>query len=87
MARNTTFNLAPPFEKEKLTMSDNNYADWVRSLKIIFRSAKKEYILQAARRDAPGDSTTENQRNVYQYNSDESIVVQCLRLSCTESMG
>ena len=32
-------------EKEKLAASGSNYADWVRTLRLVLRSAKKEYVL------------------------------------------
>ena len=48
MARNTTFNLGPMLEKEKLDATGNNYADWVRNLRIVLRSAKKMYVLENA---------------------------------------
>ena len=48
MARNTTFNLGPMLEKEKLATTGNNYADWVRNLRIVLRSAKKLYVLETA---------------------------------------
>ena len=47
MARNTTFNLAPMLEKEKLAANGGNYGDWIRILRIVLRSAKKEYVLDA----------------------------------------
>ena len=57
MARNTAFNLGPMLEKEKLATTGNNYADWVRNLRIVLRSAKKLYgfklLFQLNRRQRP----------------------------------
>ena len=44
MARNM-FNLAPMLEKEKLAANGGNYVDWIRNLRFVLRSAKKEYVL------------------------------------------
>ena len=45
MARNTSFSLGPMLEKEKLAANGSNYVDWVRTLRLVLRSAKKEYVL------------------------------------------
>jgi hypothetical protein len=44
MARNM-FNLAPMLEKEKLAANGGNYVDWIRNLRFVLRSAKKEYVM------------------------------------------
>ena len=41
---NPQFNLGALIEKEKLKVDGSNYADWVRSLRIVLRSAKKDYV-------------------------------------------
>jgi hypothetical protein len=52
MACNAAFNLGPMPEKEKLTTNVIYYADWIYSLRILLRSAKKKYILDVALLDA-----------------------------------
>jgi len=42
-ARTNTFSLRFVLEKEKL--NGNNYADWIRNLRIVLRAEKKEEIL------------------------------------------
>ena len=52
MARNM-FNLAPMLDKEKLVSNGGNYADWIRNLRFVLRSAKKEYMLDHPLGDPP----------------------------------
>ena len=42
---NPQFNLGPFIEKEKLKGDGSNYADWIRSLRNVLRSAKMDYVL------------------------------------------
>ena len=51
MARNM-FNLAPMLVKEKLAANGGNYADWIRNLRFVLRSAKKDYMLDQPLSDA-----------------------------------
>ena len=44
MARNS-LNLASLFEKEKLTANGGDYEDWIHTLRLVLKSAKKEYVL------------------------------------------
>ena len=62
MARTTPFNLGPMLEKEKLTANGSNFADWVRTLRIVLRSAKKEYILDAPLPEAPAADASDEIR-------------------------
>ena len=64
MARNTAFNLGPLLEKEKLAATGNNYADWVRNLRIVLRSAKKIYVLEKAL-PAKQDTGRETARSIW----------------------
>src|SRR3954469_21864647 len=86
MARvNPQFNLGPLIEKEKLKADGSNYADWVRSLRIVLRSAKKDYVLAAALPEAPGHEATVDEQNVHQTKLDDSTTIQCLMIACMES--
>jgi len=58
MAPHPTFALAPMLEKDKLTATGGNFTDWYRNLRIVLKSAKKEYILEKTLGDAPPDSAT-----------------------------
>ena len=85
MARiNPQFNLGPLIEKEKLKPNGSNYADWVRSLRIVLRSAKKDYVLTTPLPEAPGPEATAAEQNVHQTKLDDSIAVQCLMTACME---
>ena len=82
MARNTTFSLGPMLEREKLVATGNNYADWIRNLRIILRSAKKLYVLENALPAKPAAEAPENEQDVWATNDDDHNVVQCLMLAC-----
>ena len=84
MAPHPTFALAPMLEKDKLTATGGNFTDWYRNLRIVLKSAKKEYILEKTLGDAPPDSATVDEVNVYQSRSDDSIAVQCIMLASME---
>ena len=82
MARNTAFNLGPLLEKEKLAATGNNYADWVRNLRIVLRSAKKIYVLEKALPAKPAADASEDGQNVWATQDDDHNAVQCLMLAC-----
>ena len=84
MARNAPFNLGPLLEKEKLTANGSNYANWIRGLRIVLRSAKKEHVLVAPLPVAPADDAPEDVRNVYATQVEDSTAVQCLMLTCMD---
>ena len=50
---NVTLNFNAFLEKTKLKDDGSNYADWVRSLRIILIASKKLYVLDAPLGDAP----------------------------------
>src|SRR3954471_982769 len=86
MARvNPQFNLGSLIEKEKMKSDGSNYADWVRSLRIVLRSAKKDYVLTTPLPEALGPEATTTEKNVHQTKLDDSTVVQCLMTACMES--
>lgn len=84
MARNTPFNLGPMLEKEKLTANGSNYADWVRTLRIVLRGAKKEYILDAPLPAAPTADASDDEKNLHATKVDDGTAVQCLMLTCMD---
>jgi hypothetical protein len=84
MACNTTFNLGLMLEKEKQTASDSNYTYWVRTLRIILRSAKKEYVLDQPLGNPPLPNAPKDVANVCTSHSDDYTVVQCLMFACME---
>ena len=58
------FSLGPMLEKEKLAVNGSNYADWVRTLRLVLWSAKKEYVLDIPLPAEPEATTLEDDRNV-----------------------
>ena len=86
MARvNPQFNLGPLIEKEKLKGDGSNYADSIRFLRIVLRSAKKDYVLMTPLPVAPTAEATVAEQNVYQTKLDDCTEVQCLLVACMES--
>jgi hypothetical protein len=69
-------------EKEKLAATGNNYADWVRNLRIVLRSAKKMYVLESALPAKPVATALEDEQNVWATKDDDHNLVQCLILAC-----
>ena len=82
---NTQFNLGPLIEKEKFKGDGSNYPDQIRSLRIVLRSAKKDYVLTTPLPVAPTAEATVAEQNVYQTKLDDCTAVQCLMIACMES--
>ena len=76
------FNLRAVLEKNKL--NGTNYADWIRNLRIVLRSEKKENILDEPLDDVPDEDASATVRNAYQKAYDASMEVSCLMLACME---
>ena len=83
MAHNT-FNLAPMLEKEKLVANGGNYADWIRNLRFVLRSAKKEYVLDQPLGDAPSKDAPPEEVVAYTARGGDYEAVQCLMLTCMD---
>ena len=83
MARNM-FNLAPMREKEKLVANGENYADWIRNLRFVLKSAKKEYVLDQPLGEAPSKDAAPEEVSTYATHSDDYESVQCLMLTCMD---
>ena len=84
MARNSTFNLGPMLEKEKLAVAGNNYADWVRDLRIVLRDAKKDHVLDQPLGDSPTPEMAQDIIHVFNSRKDDFSVVKELMLSCMD---
>ena len=78
------FNLAPMLEKEKLVADGGNYANWMRNLRFVIRSSKKEYVLDQPPGDAPKKDATPEEVAAYTARSDDYDSVQCLMLTCMD---
>src|SRR3989337_365576 len=84
MARNTAFFLAPMLERVKLAATGNNYADWVHTLRIVLRSAKKDYVLDQTLGDSPTPEMAQDIIHVFDSRKDDFGVVTELMLSCMD---
>ena len=79
-----TFNLAPLVEKKPLTANGSNYADWIRTLRIVLRNAKSEYVLDGPLPPMPAVEAPPAEFEEYTLKSDTAISVQCLMLTCMD---
>ena len=80
----SSFNINAFLEKEELKGSGSNFNDWHRNVRIILAGCKKSYVLDAPLGDAPGDSATQDDLDVYESRSDDYIMVKCAILTCLE---
>ena len=78
------FNLAPMLEKEKLAANGGNYADRIRNLRFVLRSAKKEYMLDQPLGEAPSKDAAPEEVAAYATRSDDYELVQCFMLTCMD---
>src|SRR3954466_14563881 len=85
MAPNTTspFSLCSILDKDKL--NGTNYTDWVRNLRIVLRSDKKETVLDTPIPNEPANNAFAALRNAYKRACDDSLEVSCVMLACMES--
>ena len=80
-ARTNTFSLRFVLEKEKL--NGNNYADWIRNLRIVLRDEKKEEALDTPLPDEPTENAPATE-SAYRRAYDANQEVSCLMLACME---
>ena len=71
-----TFKLGPFLEKEKLKTNGSNFTTWFRTLRILLVPHKMSYVLEAAIGDKPANTSTQDDKNVYQSKVDDSSLVQ-----------
>ena len=67
-------------DKEKLNGS--NFLDWERSLRLVLRHERKEYVLDSAIPPVPDAGSTRSVRDARQKHLDDSLDVGCIML-CT----
>jgi hypothetical protein len=75
------FNLAPMLEKEKLAANGGNYADWIRNLRFVLRSAKREYVLDQPLGNPPAADAPQEVATAFAAHSDDYESIQCLMLT------
>ena len=73
-----SFNLRSVLEKDKLT--GTNFIDWYRTLRIVLKQEKKEYVLDAPIPEQPADGASRASRDKYDKHLDDTLNVSCLML-------
>jgi hypothetical protein len=71
-------------EKEKLAANGGNYADWIRNLRYVLRSAKKEYVLDQPLGDAHTKDASSEEVAAYTAHSDDYEAIHYLMLTCMD---
>ena len=74
---NVALNFNAFLEKTKLKDDGSNYADWVRSLRIILIASKRLYVLDAPLGDPPIFLADQDVTNAWQSRCDDYSLVQC----------
>ena len=75
MATNQTKPIPFASVLENNKLDGTNFNDWYRTLRIILKAQKKEYVL-----DAPADDAPRNAVKDYERRQNDSIEVSCLML-------
>jgi len=75
---NQTFTLRSIPEKDKL--NGTNYVDWIRNLRIVLRTEKKEEILDTPLPEASEDNAYTIEKNTYKRACDADLEVSCICL-------
>src|SRR5688572_12903580 len=78
----TPFALRSVLEKDKL--NGTNYSDWIRNLRIVLRTEKKEDVLDNPLPEEPADDAPAAVKNAYKKACDANLEVSCLILACME---
>ena len=81
MAKETSFSLRSLLEKEKLKEDGSNFTDWFRTLTIVLRRDKKEYVLRSPVPAAPGTEAEAEDVTKYTKHLDDELDVQNLLVS------
>jgi hypothetical protein len=84
MARDQNFPIDAILEKEKLHESRTNFLDWFCKVRIVLKSAKKDYVLEETLGDPPVEEATAAAKELYQQHVDDYIIVQCALLASME---
>lgn len=74
MAHNNTILLVAALENEKLQESRSNFMDWYHRLEVVFKSNKKDYVLEATLGDDPENTTVEAVEEFQKRSSDYAMV-------------
>ena len=83
MAKDFSFSVRSLLDREKLKNDGMNFMDWHRSLKIVLRHKKKEYILTNPLPDESDDKADQNKKDMYVKHMNYEHDVSCLLVSMT----
>ena len=78
-SNNSVFNLRSVLEKEKL--NGTNFIDWDRSLIIVLRQERKEYVLELPYPNDLPDNASNADLTAYEKHCDDAVNVSCLMLA------
>ena len=80
MATNQTKPIPFASVLENNKLDGTNFNDWYRTLRIILKAQKKEYVLDAPLGDPPAETAPVNARRAFEKHQNDSIEVSCLML-------
>ena len=80
---NTNLSLRPILERCRL--NGENYLDWDRNVRLVFRQERKEYVLDQAIPEEPAPNATKAIKDVYQKHVNDVIDVGCVLVGCMET--
>ena len=79
MATNSsTLSLRSILEKDKLT--ETNFLDWLRNVRIVLTQERKLYVLENPIPEQPAANAPRAQRDAYEKHQSDSVDVACLML-------
>src|SRR5688572_11391943 len=78
----TPFALRSVLEKDKL--NGTNYSDWIRNLRIVLKTEKKEDVLDNPLPEELADDAPTVVKNAYKKACDANLEVSYLMLACME---
>src|SRR3954466_16285365 len=70
------FNFNVFMEKEKLAINGSNFTNWFMNLRFFLNVAQKQYGLDGPIVDAPTNTTSQFERNVYDTKHDDYTIVK-----------
>ena len=84
MAAITTHSASLKSILDRERLNENNFLDWERTLQIVLKHDRKEYVINSAIPPVPTAATTRSTRDVYTQHSSDAIDVGCIMLGTME---
>ena len=75
----SSLSLKDNLDTNKLT--ESNYVDWLRNLRIVLTQRKISYILDTPTPDSLGEDAFEEERATYKMWKEDSVTVTCIMLA------